>query len=68
MTVRGTLLASARRGLPGIVASRTCRRDSCTLRCACAGQLSLGGTTCLTLLVYYGLICFLRQYLSNTAD
>ena len=28
----------------------------------------LGGTTCLTLLVWYGRICFLRQYLSNAAN
>ena len=27
----------------------------------------LGGTTCVMLLVNYGLICFLRHYLSNTA-
>ena len=29
---------------------------------------TLGGTTCLTLLVKYGLICFLRHHLSNTAN
>ena len=28
----------------------------------------LGGTTCLTLLVRYGPICFLRNYLSTTAN
>ena len=28
----------------------------------------LGGTTCLPLLVYYGLLCFLRHYLPNTAN
>ena len=28
----------------------------------------LGGTTCLTLLVQYGLICSLQHYLSNTAN
>ena len=33
-----------------------------------ASPESLSGTTCLTLLVYYGLICFLRHYLSNTAN
>ena len=32
------------------------------------GELSLGGTTCLTLLVQYGLVCFLRRRLSNTAN
>ena len=30
-------------------------------------KVQLGGTTCLTLLVQYGLIRFLRHHLSNTA-
>ena len=30
--------------------------------------MTLGGTTCLTLLTSYGLICFLRHYLSNTPN
>ena len=35
---------------------------------AAAARLPLGGTTSLTLLVEYGLICFLRHHLSNTAN
>ena len=31
------------------------------------GEL-LGGTTCLALLASYGLICFLRHYVSNAAN
>ena len=34
----------------------------------CPSKDTLGGTTCLTLLAYYGLICFLWPYLSNTAS
>ena len=42
-----------------------------TITCACIAHkyaIPLGGTTWLTLLVSYGLVYFLRQYLSNTAS
>ena len=44
----------------------------CTFACELSKRrqlpLMLGGTACLTLLVYYGIICFLRHCSSTTAN